>query len=170
MNCQSYILRQGYPAVQPGRPDPQLTRRLFAAYAGQAGEMTAVCQYLYDGLLAALAPEGGLPELFRCLAQTEMRHLELLGQLILAYGGDPGLLSYRGEHKIWWSGDFVHHIKQPARMLTEALEGERAAIRDYRDLLRLMPADGNQAVIERILADEAHHAQLLEQRIGPEKG
>lgn len=162
MNCQAYVLRQGYPPVQPGRSNPALARRLFAAYAGQISEMSAVAQYFYNSLLSALDAGNELSEAFSCISHTEMHHLDLLGQMILAYGGDPGLLSYRGDRKIWWSGDFVHHVKQPARMLAEAIEGEQAAISNYESLLPLIPDPGNQAVIERILADEQHHVVLFE--------
>ena len=165
MNCEGYILRQSYPPVVPGRCDRALVRRLFSAYGGQDGEMTAIVQYFYNSLITGMQGENEISHLFSCISQVEMHHLRLLGQLILAYGGDPGLLSFRGDRKIWWSGDFVHHLKQSDRMLREAIAGEQAAIRDYGSLLKLMPDDGNRAVIERILTDEHHHAALLNRQL-----
>ena len=50
-------------------------------------------------------------------------------------------------------------------MLREAIAGEQTAIRDYGSLLKLMPDDGNRAVIERILTDEHHHAALLNRQL-----
>lgn len=165
MNCSSYTLCQSDPPVQPAQPDPQLVRRLFTLYAGPDSAMTAACQYFYDSLLTGLSPSDGLSELFACLSRTKTRQLAILGRLILAYGGDPGLLSYRSGRRLWWSGEWVQHSKQPAQMLSGALAAERAAIRDCRALIHAMPEDGNRAVLERLLADDAHHIQLLETRL-----
>lgn len=163
-SCAPYMLPAPYPApASEIKPNPAVARRLLAAYAGSGGELTAVGQYFYNSLLAPVAGARAVGDLFACVSRVEMHHLELLGELILAYGGDPGFLAYQPNGRTaWWSGSYLSYDKQPAKMLKNAIAGEQAAIADYRRTLSYMQdAPSARALLERIIADEEHHITLF---------
>ncbi len=163
-SCAPYVLPAPYPApADEMKPDPAIARRLLAAYAGGISELTAVGQYFYNSLLAPLAGARAVGDLFACISRVEMHHLELIGELIIAYGGDPGFLSYQPNgYTVWWSGGNLSYDKPPAKMLQNAIASERAAIADYRRTLSYMTdAPSACALIERIIADEEHHITLF---------
>lgn len=160
--CANYILTAPYPPVPTVKPDAGAARRLLADYAGNEGELTAITQYFYNSLLAPLAGESGIGDLFACVSRVEMHHLELIGKLILAYGGDPGFLAYsRNNRPTWWDGSNVNYDKSPQRMLEAALRGERDAVENYKRTAAYVSDAGCRALIARIIADEEHHIALF---------
>lgn len=160
--CMNYILAEPYPAVSPQKPDNNAARRLLGSYAGPQGELTAILQYVYNSQLAPLAGAPQVGELFHCVSMVEMRHLELIGKLVLAYGGDPGYLYYQTPGRTaWWTGANVSYVKQPARMLRDAIAGEEQAIAEYRRLTGSLQDSGAKALLQRIIADEEHHIALF---------
>lgn len=164
-NCVGYVLTAPWPQVGPQSGNRGMVRNLFSVYAGPRGELSAAAQYFYNSLLTAAEQRTDLSELFACVSHSEMLHLQKLGELILAYGGDPRLLSYRGGQPVWWSGGNLRYVNDPARMLREAIAGEREAIATYRALAMQMTPEP-RALIERIIADERHHLELFERALG----
>lgn len=163
-HCQKYILSQPYPTLGKVKPNPAVVSMLQNAYAGAEGELTAVMQYSYNHLLTQYMP--ALSELFACTAQVEMRHMELLGQMILAYGGDPRYFYFPDVRRAqWWMGGLVNYEKQPQHMLRRAIASEQNAVRDYQKLARQLKEPAACALINRILADEQHHIVLFKQAL-----
>lgn len=77
-----------YPPPRVEGPNPVYARLLIEDISSAKGELTTICQYLYQSWI----PEEGCEELAETLlriAETEMRHLHLLGELIVQLGGDP---------------------------------------------------------------------------------
>lgn len=158
--CTKYILSDPYPKIPQQKPDNEAARQLLGQYAGEHGELTAVLQYVYNSQLAPIAGAQAIGELFHCISLVEMRHLELLGDLILAYGGDPGYLYYPTPSRTaWWTGSNVIYAKQPQRMLRDAIASEERAIASYRHTTSRLPAA--KALLQRIIADEEHHIALF---------
>ena len=58
---------------------------LLEDYAGAAGELTAVTQYIYHSITSK-GEAVGIAELLRKVAITEMRHFEMLGTTIQLLG------------------------------------------------------------------------------------
>lgn len=163
-NCVDYLLTTPWPNVgkQPG--DRALVRQLFSVYGGPRGQLTAASQYFYNALLTHADGLTDLSDLFACAAHAETRHLEKLGELILLYGGDPRLLSYRSSQPQWWSGGNVRYVSDPRVMLRDALSLEREMAAAYRALAAQMAA-APRALMERMQADVQHHIALFERAL-----
>lgn len=157
-----YRLRVPYPTpvLPEGVSGQAFLPWLHSLASGREGELTTICSYLYNALCCRKMGEEHLAEIFETVARTEMAHLRLLGELILCCGGDPAYFAPGSGHRIWWSGSFVPYTRDPARMVRAALAGEQAACNAYRALLPSLP-DAARPCIERILADEQHHAALF---------
>lgn len=136
-------------------------RRLTGPYAGRESEMTALCQYMYQSILLREA----IPELARTLegiGETEMRHMDLLGQAIAACGSEPRLLDCTRERDLWWSGAWPDPTTDPAGMLLRDLSDERRAVRTYERLAAETENAQIASLLRRIAADEELHVEILE--------
>lgn len=159
--CVNYVLTTPWPKVTSQPNNRPLVRALFSLYAGPESELSSITQYFYDSLLTGADGYPDLSDLFGCVSRTGMIHLEQLGKLILAYGGDPRLLSYRGDRPQWWSSGYLTYGRAPRAMLEQAIAGERRAVEGYRAIAGRMSAEP-RAVIQRIIDDERHHIELFE--------
>ncbi len=162
--CVYNMLMEPWPEVGVQKPDRGLVRILFEVYAGQGGELTNIVQYFYDSLRAQQAGETEISDLFACVSQTEMLHLRKLGQLILQFGGDPRLLSYRGNRAFWWSSGYVNYGGDLRAMLRRAIAGERQAVQTYQQIAGRMEG-APKALMERIVQDEVHHIELFQRTL-----
>lgn len=154
LQCRSS--QQAYPPTKVARKNPGDAEKLLDAYAGRAGETTAVMQYFDHSLRLGQDPAAGL-EL--CIAMTEMRHLELLGDLMTNLGREPKY--YGSDHK-WWTGENVHYGTDKAGLLEMDIKIEQEAIKGYDRLLKEIQEPEVLAVLRRIKADEEEHVRLFE--------
>lgn len=149
-----------YPEAVTEGKNLRWAQLLSSDYAGQMGELTAITKYLYQNLiLEERCPE--LASTLRCVAMVEMHHLELLGKLIVAFGGDP---TYRVGSR-WWNGVYAASPTDPAFILRQNLNAERMAVMGYRRRLEQIGDPCARKVIERIILDEEHHAKLFEEML-----
>lgn len=157
-----YVITLPYPEVPPQKTDAAAVKRILTAYAGPVSEMTAVTQYLYFHLIALMQGQTAVSDAFSCIAMTEMEHLNCLGKLITAFGGDPAYRCFQTNGKpVWWSGNLVSYPKQIPQMLRQAVASEQAAVREYRQLAKSLDGPAKK-LIERIIMDEEHHIDLFQ--------
>ena len=131
--------------------------------SARMAELGDISDYVYYSLmLEECFPV--LSELFEKIATTEMRHFLLLGKMTIRLGGDPAL---RTRHTTPFYGR-PERIdgKMAEKMITSAIDGEQAAVKRYLCLAKAMCADkAAVALLERIAADEEHHARMLSRAI-----
>ena len=85
-----YASPEPYPAVQVSAPNLTYAQMLSMPFASAKSELTTITQYTYFNWV--LEPDwADLAAVYQKVAQVEMRHLHLLGQLITALGGQPHL-------------------------------------------------------------------------------
>ncbi len=145
-----------YPEVAAGK-SPFEVRLLMPVYGGKTSETTAIMGYIFQSY--ALGDKE--PEISKCLekiAISEMRHHDMLGTAIVRLGGVP----YIGDNRGFWQGGFVNYMLNPKEMIQSDINGEKEAIRGYRDVIRLSKNDEIKALIERIIIDEEIHIETLE--------
>ena len=131
--------------------------------SSRIAELGDVSDYTYFSLLLENEhPE--LADLFDKMAITEMRHFGLLGKMIIRLGGDPAI---RIRHSNPFYGKPERIDKQILnKILSTALEGEQRAAARYTKLAAAMSADKAAALLlERVAADEEHHARMLSRAI-----
>lgn len=167
-NCVHNMLMTPWPKVERQKPDRALVRELRRSYAGGRGEMTAITGYFYNSLVLGGEGQTELSELFACVSHAEMVHLKKLGELIIAFGGDPRLLSEWNGRMAWWSSGAVAYDRDAQRMLCRAIDSERQACAEYRRLEARM-GGAPRALIARIRQDEEHHLELFQRALGAEK-
>ena len=116
------------PAI---RPDPRLAARMMRAYSD---ELNQVITYTYQHLLTE-GLDNEASTLFSRLAGEEMTHFHILGRLIRALGGDPGVTMRMRTPRIDLSGDAsCRALPVVRRMLRQDLQAEAAGITELESL------------------------------------
>ena len=159
MNCnKDCTLNLPYPTTETGCLNTCCAKMLLPDLAG---ESTAVNQYLYQHwLLIKCYPE--LSELLACVAKTEMKHMGMIGEVIVNFGGDPRLGTCVGPIFSPWCSCSVNHTADVQKMLCVNIEGEKKAIADYRCRQCQIDNECVKALLGRIILDEQHHIELFE--------
>ena len=153
-----------YPEVCVTEPNINYARLLSSAYAGDGGELSAVLQYIYGHLVTEGAEPSQLSAVLSCVSVTEMRHLEILGELITKLGGDPKFCDM--QRRGCFDAGKVNYQTSPDRILRAAISGEKAAIAMYRDLIRRIDDSCIREILRRIILDEEHHIKLFSELLG----
>ncbi len=146
-----------YPEVKIEEEDKRTAKLLLDAFAdGAAAEFTAIAQYFQHHLTI---PDHAVANLELCIALVEMKHLELIGDVIEQLGGEP---RYWATNKAYWSGGNVLYGDDPGGKVLMDIQAERDAISGYERLLLQIGQPQIQALLRTIVADERVHLELLE--------
>ncbi len=144
-----------YPDTDGIMRDPSLINSIASARMSELGDIS---DYIYFSLmLDGISP--GLSELFEKMAMTEMRHFGILGKMIIRLGGDPAVRT-RHSNPFYGKPERIdgHTVN---RIVSGVLEGEQEALKNYLKLAASTSDKAASALLERIAADEEHHARML---------
>lgn len=115
-----------------------------------ADELAAITQYMWHHVMVKGVDATAVAPLFRQAALDEMRHAELLAERIAYLGGTP----VHSPAGIQVGGELEEMVRQD-------LAGERAAIKQYKEHIRLCQDDpGTRRLLEDILMDEERHEDM----------
>ena len=152
-------LSLAYPELRVERQNPKYASLLSLAYAGQDGELSAILNYTYGSLVCADAYPEMLSDTLRCVSNVEMHHLQMLGKLIVMLGGDPRFCTQNKRMGI--NTAMLPYKTAPAQVLSQAISGEKKAIKLYEDLIFSIEDRYVRDVLSRIIKDEEHHLKIF---------
>lgn len=148
-----------YPELRVERQNPKYAAMLSLAYAGQEGELPTILSYIYGSMVCANALPEMLRETLRCIAVSEMRHLEMLGELIFMLGGDPRFCT--SNKRMGINTAMLPYKVSPAEVIAQAISGEKKAIKLYENLIVSIEDKYVREVLRRIIKDEEHHLKIF---------
>ena len=148
------------PPIRIERKNPEYARLLLADYAGKAGEFTASTQYIYQAFITHQS-HPRLSEDLEHISIAEMRHMERLGKLIVLLGGNPLLRTCPMGGCCYWEGCCISPTREVTEFLEEDIQGEKAAIANYRQRIRQIQDRYIQAVLEQIIQEEEAHIEIF---------
>ena len=141
--------------------DLQALRALSPAYAGRNGELTAILQYVYQGiLLSGCGKEKEAKQLIR-ISVEEMHHLEKIGGLLVKLGVPPVFTACPPYPVAYYSASNMDYSRPIAQMLAADIRAEQEAIACYTRILDAVQNEEVRAVIAPIRADEERHLAIL---------
>lgn len=154
-----------YPEIQVVAPNSGYAQLLLEDYAGAAGELSAITQYMYHHVVLEPTVKE-VSDLLECVAIVEMHHLEILAETILLLGVDPRYrtIDPNGTRR-YWDASFIYYGTSLCDRLTADVAGEWAAIANYRKHQELIKDSYIQEILERIILDELHHVELFNKMI-----
>lgn len=150
-----------YPEVRVERKNPNYARLLSLAYAGPDSELTTILLYVYGHHTARGKNPDALCDTLKYISMIEMRHLDMLGELILLLGGDPRFCGPNGRMGI--NTAMLGYSADPCKIMRNAIAGEENAVRLYRDLIRAIDDRCVRDVLRRIVMDEEHHIKIFKE-------
>jgi len=149
-----------YPEIKVIKPNTYYAQLLLMDYAGTVSELSAICQYVHHHLQFSSKYED-LADLEECIAITEMKHLEMLGETIKLLGVDPQYYSIEQNQKKYWDASVIFYGKDICDRLAADIAGEKAAINQYREHYKAIDDPYVKAILARIIKDEQYHVYPL---------
>ncbi len=151
-----------FPAPSVTVQNARIADMLLSAYAaGGNSEFSALTQYFTHSMTAG---QEDISSLLFCICMDEMHHMELIGRMTLALGGD--LRYWNSGHSYWNGGGLSYGTTLPEK-LSQDMFAEHEAITAYDSILRVVQSEKNpalapvEALVNRILEDEHLHLQML---------
>ena len=152
-----------YPPVQVRGRNQTYANILSIDYCGSVSELSAITQYInYETRICGEMCSAAKTLLG--IAMAEMIHLQKLGELIVLLGGK---LDFSAKHQSgkqpMWTPEYLPSVSENmGKMLSAAVEAEKAAIRQYRMHIKAINDPDICAVLGRIIRDEEYHIMLLQ--------
>lgn len=156
--ADSYCCECAYPDISGVAKNPAYARIIQENFCSPVSEFTAAGQYVFDHMVSE-AQNKEVSEAFRNISIVEMRHLEMLGELITELGAIP---YFKGDWKNkFWQGNFVKYNTNLRTMILCAISDEKKAISQYEKSIRLIRDCKIISLLERIIADEEMHIEIF---------
>lgn len=157
---KKFFLDTPYPTITVSSPNPDYAKVLLKDYAGAISEFTAVAQYAYGSLrLSKAYPR--ISNALECIGRTELKHLAIIGSLIVDLGEDPKYAILRRNRTLFWDASFVNYDATVEAILRQNIQDESMQIDEYNETINAIPDPDIQAVLKRIIQDEQLHIQIL---------
>ncbi len=154
-----------YPQAKASAENDRYARIIRNSFAGRESALTAMMTYLYQAIRFGECGDD-LREMLIAIAQCKMRHLRLLGELLMSLGGDPKYF-YRSSPNAnsgsWWTAQpaIVTYSKILGDALKADIEAEKAAVEEHKSIINYMDDEGVRALLKRIVMDEEFHLKIF---------
>lgn len=147
-----------YPNLSSLTPNKQYGQLIYDDYAGEFGELSAITQYIYEHILLS-KQEDDVSKILRSVAIVEMRHLDMLGNLLLQLGVSP---IYVNSHQKEWNATNVKYDTGdlPSTMRYNIFT-ENKAIEGYQKAIRYTNNMSIKNFFKRIILDEKLHKEIF---------
>ena len=156
MNNNMLMADLPYPQVEVDCQSACDVRCIMDLYAGADSELTAIIQYMYQSYIIGEVNED-FHHMLEHIAMAEMKHMELLGECIVALGGTP----VTGGNRQFWNGSMVNYSKDPVALLDSDIKLEEKAICAYKRAVRCVDNYSIKELLERIIIDEKLHLETF---------
>lgn len=135
---------------------------LLQDFAGKNSEMTAINLYVYQHL-SLFQNYPTVSKDLKEIAETEMHHLNLLGETIKLLGGDPqyATINCVTGAKIPWTAENVNYTDNLKEMILYDINSELQAITTYREHSLLINDKYVRQLLKEIIADEKEHVKIF---------
>lgn len=151
------LSRIPYPKVENISPDYHFGRMLYDAYSGSKSELTTILSYVFEYLTNKDYEE--VVSFLKMISKQEMKHLELLGEILVCLGLEPYYMSTYGNK--WCSDNVKSTFHSLEEMLNFNIEMEKGAIEGYQHLIEICQNSTIKSVLARIIMDEESHVQIF---------
>ncbi|MFR0822001.1 MAG: manganese catalase family protein [Clostridia bacterium] len=147
-----------YPSISNLRPNTTYATLLYDDFSGNLGELSAVLQYVYEHIQFVNYAE--ISKVMLSIAIQEMRHLDLVGNLIKTLGRQPTFISSMGE--TWSAKDIRYKTGNLQETMTYNIQTEKAAIAGYKKAIGYTKNRDIQKLFDRIILDEENHISIFQ--------
>jgi len=159
MNLNHVRASGPYPPIQVQGKNRQYAAMMLSNIGSANSELSAVAHYRYVHVDCS----GDLAKLAHNISIVEMQHLDDFARLAKLLGEDPRFWQCCGNRKGYWTPSYVDYTYRSTQDLIQKLIAEeKAAIRKYAAQAARIGDPYVVAVLERVIADEEVHVNVLE--------
>ena len=151
-------LQLPYPPIRTDGKNLYYASLLTNDYAGVVSEMSTSLVYMFQHFVTA---KQKISDTLKCIAQVEMRHFGLIGELIGAYGGNPRYSVQSGSKSNFWNAQNIGYETNPKLFLKENIVNEKASIVNYNIRMNQINDKHVHVLLERIILDEQNHIKVF---------
>ena len=156
-----YAHQSPYPPVCIKEQNPLYGRMMLDNMGGQESEMSTIGLYIYNSIFLT-SDTARIAEIFKNISIVEMHHLKIFGQLADQLGESPRLWTHRQNRMFYWTAGYINYFTDLPKILLSALNGEKLAVRKYREQCQRIQDEDIQKCLKRIILDEELHIEILE--------
>lgn len=156
-NVLDEVDNEPYPKIENIKPNYNFGRMVYDSYSGSYGELTAILQYVYEDITNK--DNSNLERVLMRIAMDEMKHFKILGELLVELGFIPYYMGSRNNK--WCSDNVKYKFYSTDEMLKYNIEGEKDAIREYKNLIELTDQKCIKNLLRRIIKDEENHIKIF---------
>lgn len=155
-----YHVNLPYPPVKVKEENQKYANLILLNYASSVSEFSAITQYVYHETYFKYI-NAEVSETLEGIAKVEMHHLQMLGEVIILLGGDPGYWIIKNRKVNYWSPDFLSYDKDLKKAISTDIKDEEAAICQYKKTISQIDDSYITDILNRIILDEELHIELL---------
>lgn len=147
-----------YPELVGVEPDYSFGRMVYDSFAGGKSEFSTIATYIFEFLT-----NGDKEDVVMALswiARQEMKHLELLGNILVSLSLEPYYMSTYGN--MWCSNNVKTDFSSFEEMMNYNISSEKEAIAEYEHLIHICKNESIKNILSRIIMDEENHVQIFE--------
>lgn len=127
------------------------------AYASECGELNAMLQYRYHKIQLFQQGYIDFAERVSLIAMQEMKHLDILGNMLYRLGASPAYVAYPPYPANFYATRCISYAHAPQKIFVDDIAAEQSAISAYKSMLNRLTNECVAAVIKRVLMDEQTH-------------
>lgn len=148
-----------YPQTINVCKDVPFANRLYNDYAGTNGELSAIMLYTYQHFAIEDKKQILLNKIMLQIAEVEMRHLNILGNLIKKLGMNPYYMNSYG--KEWSANNIYYQSKDIVTIMEYNIRAEQIAIQGYTKDKEYTDNKSIKELFDRIILDEKSHIRIF---------
>ena len=152
-----------YPKLRVEEQNSSYAKLLSIPYASNGGELASILFYTYGNFVTDSCDKR-LSELLRCISITEMRHFEILGNLIVMLGGSPKF--WAADSRGCFGTQNIAYFDDPQRIIRASISMERESVETYKRIAGQIGDRYIKEILHRIILDEEHHIKLFSELQG----
>ncbi len=154
-------MRTTETALKTVGKDREALKQIAPAYAGREGALTAVLQFVYQAIVLGGTGKTEEGRTLERIAADELRHLEILGTLIVRLGADPVYTACPPYPVSHHSAAAVDYSKNLPAMLAADLRLLRGAVESYDRLLGRVKDPAVADVLACLKEENEAHIETL---------
>ncbi len=147
-----------YTPITNASCDCRTIRILKSLLGGRFGEFTNLSTYLYQQFITKTL-NSTLADNLSNIINQKLRHIELLGNAIASFGGNPRFTNGQGTP---WSSRFVNYTTNQQTFLRNNINAEEKAIAEYEKAISQVNNESLKQLLREIIEDERRHIQIFQ--------
>lgn len=161
INGINIMLNEPYPSIDSLRQNKKLAYKILNSYAGRISEISAVNIYIYQHFIVSETFRE-IKEALKKIAIVEMRHLDILGEMIKKLGLLP-VYTYvnKQNNETYWDSSLVNYETDLYKIMKINIKNEEKAIKQYQEIIKYANDEVVTDILNRIILDEEHHIEIF---------